>query len=242
MAELAEVPAVVLSCFDRSTRLLPFVLYDSHIFPSGARTIAAALYQAGLTRTRAVFQLWNPHFRPSHVVLDPDGNLLVSDWYGRDDESDKTGRIWRVRYTGKDRPAVEHRLDAKEWDRDEYALSALGSPAHLVREKAADVLVLEPSLAGGVSLPALLEALGKREVQDVLVEGGPTLAWSFVEAGLVDRVVLFLAPALLGGADAPSVLGGEGFAPVGAGLRLRIVNVRRVGEDLEVEADVHRDR
>jgi diaminohydroxyphosphoribosylaminopyrimidine deaminase/5-amino-6-(5-phosphoribosylamino)uracil reductase len=106
----------------------------------------------------------------------------------------------------------------------------------------AEVLVLEPSLSGGVSLLPLLEALGKREVQDVLVEGGPTLAWSFVEAGLVDRVVLFLAPTLLGGVDAPGVLGGEGFSPVGAGLRLDIVNVRRVGEDLEVEADVHRDR
>jgi len=36
-AELAEVPAVVLSAFDRSTRLLPFILYDSWMFPAGAR-------------------------------------------------------------------------------------------------------------------------------------------------------------------------------------------------------------
>ncbi|MGH7173989.1 MAG: B12-binding domain-containing radical SAM protein [Gemmataceae bacterium] len=78
--ELAEVPAVVLSCFDRSTRLLPFVLYDSLIFPAGARVIASALYQAGFTRTRAVFQLWNPAFRPSSARLDgrPIQLLLVS--------------------------------------------------------------------------------------------------------------------------------------------------------------------
>lgn len=78
--ELAEVPAVVLSCFDRGTRLLPFVLYDRLIFPAGARVIAGALYQAGFTRTRAVFQLWNPAFRPSRARLDgrPIQLLLIS--------------------------------------------------------------------------------------------------------------------------------------------------------------------
>src|SRR3954471_1230665 len=68
-AELAEVPTAVLACFDRSTRLLPFVLYDSAIFPSGARNVAGALYQAGFTNTRAVFQLWTPNFRPSQARL-----------------------------------------------------------------------------------------------------------------------------------------------------------------------------
>lgn len=79
-AELAEIPTVVLSCFDRSTRLLPFVLYDRYIFPAGARTIAGSLYQAGFTRTRAVFQLWTPHFRPSHARLEgrPPEMLLLS--------------------------------------------------------------------------------------------------------------------------------------------------------------------
>ncbi len=79
-AELAEVPAVVLSAFDRSTRLLPFILYDSWMFPAGARTIAGALHQAGFARTRAVFQLWNPNFRPSRARIDgrPAQMLLIS--------------------------------------------------------------------------------------------------------------------------------------------------------------------
>ena len=38
---------------------------------------------------------------------------------GRDDESDLTGRIWRVKYTGKDRPTVTHKLDAAEWSSDD---------------------------------------------------------------------------------------------------------------------------
>ena len=79
-AELAEVPAVVFSAFDRSTRLLPFILYDSWMFPAGARTIAGALHQAGFARTRAVFQLWNPNFRPSRARIDgrPAQMLLIS--------------------------------------------------------------------------------------------------------------------------------------------------------------------
>src|SRR5262245_11870711 len=79
-AELAEVPAVVVSCNDPSTRMLPFVLYDKMIFPCGARAVAGALYQAGFARTRAVFQLWNPNFRPSHARIDgrPVQLLLLS--------------------------------------------------------------------------------------------------------------------------------------------------------------------
>jgi quinoprotein glucose dehydrogenase len=83
----------------------------------------------------------DPHFRPSHIVLDPHGNLLVADWYGRDDESDRTGRIWRLKYVGKDRPKVSHKLDSADWGHDDYAVSALSSPDHLVREKAVTELL-----------------------------------------------------------------------------------------------------
>ena len=50
------------------------------IFPAGARNVAGALYQAGFTNTRAVFQLWNPNFRPSQARLDgkPIEMFLVS--------------------------------------------------------------------------------------------------------------------------------------------------------------------
>lgn len=105
----------------------------------------------------------------------------------------------------------------------------------------ADVVVYEAE-GQGVPLGQLMEDLGKRDVQGVLLEGGPTLAWSAVEEGVVDKVVVYLAPKLIGGADAPTVLGGRGFAPIGQALGLRIRSFDRVGEDLKVEADVHRDR
>lgn len=69
-ADLSERPAVVVSCLDTRTRMLPFVIYDRFMFPSASRTVAATLHRAGFERTRAVFQLWNPNFRPSEVRFD----------------------------------------------------------------------------------------------------------------------------------------------------------------------------
>ena len=106
----------------------------------------------------------------------------------------------------------------------------------------AEVLVLGNGGAAAVPLERLMEELGKREIQRVLIEGGPTLAWEAVDAGVVDELVLFLAPILVGGRDAPSVLMGEGIPGIADPHRLEIVEVSRVGEDIEVVADVHRDR
>lgn len=105
----------------------------------------------------------------------------------------------------------------------------------------AEVLVFEPE-DERVPIGALLGDLGKRDVQAVLLEGGPTLAWSLVERGLIDRLVVYLAPKLVGGADASSALGGAGFAPITEALPVRIRSVGRVGDDVRVEADVHGDR
>ena len=104
----------------------------------------------------------------------------------------------------------------------------------------ADVVVFEP--AGHVPLAELVAELGKRDLRSVVVEGGPTLAWSFVRQALVDRIVLYVAPKLLGGSRAPGVLGGDGVASIADAVGAEIVEVERVGADLKVVADVHRDR
>jgi diaminohydroxyphosphoribosylaminopyrimidine deaminase/5-amino-6-(5-phosphoribosylamino)uracil reductase len=106
----------------------------------------------------------------------------------------------------------------------------------------ADVAVLDRDATGGVSLPALVEMLGKRDVQGVLIEGGPTLVWSAVRDGVVDQIVLYLAPMLVGGHGAAGWLGGSGFAPIGRAAPVDIVSIEHVGSDIKVVADVHRDR
>jgi len=102
-----------------------------------------------------------------------------------------------------------------------------------LRRTGAEVLLL-PTEEGRVDLPALMRHLAERGVLTVLVEGGGTLLASLVEAGLVDRVVADIAPLLIGGREAPSPLEGEGVRRVQEALRLREVEVRRRGEDLEV--------
>ena len=93
-----------------------------------------------------------------------------------------------------------------------------------------------------VPIGRVFEDLGKRDAQNALLEGGPTLAWSAIEDGSVDKVVVYLAPKLIGGEESPGVLGGRGFAPIAQALGLRIATFDRIGEDLRVEAYVHRDR
>jgi len=96
----------------------------------------------------------DPHFRCSHVLTAPDGSLYIADWYGRDDESDLTGRIWRVSYTGDDKPPVAHTLSAAAWTDDGYAVAALGSPDHTIRAKAIATLAAR----GNAALPAVAAA------------------------------------------------------------------------------------
>ena len=78
--QLAEVRSLVISAFDQRTRMLPFIYIDWHMVPCGPRSIAAALHDAGLHRTRLVYQLWNPKIRPSRAQIDGHkiDTLLVS--------------------------------------------------------------------------------------------------------------------------------------------------------------------
>jgi diaminohydroxyphosphoribosylaminopyrimidine deaminase/5-amino-6-(5-phosphoribosylamino)uracil reductase len=101
----------------------------------------------------------------------------------------------------------------------------------------------------GVSMRALVRALGDRDVQDVLIEGGPELAWSSVDEGVVDRLVLYLAPKLAGGRDAPGTLAGDGVATIADAIGGEIESVEMAGADIRIAArlkggttGVHGDR
>jgi diaminohydroxyphosphoribosylaminopyrimidine deaminase/5-amino-6-(5-phosphoribosylamino)uracil reductase len=110
------------------------------------------------------------------------------------------------------------------------------------RDAGAEVVVLEDAGDGLIPLDRLMRELGKRDVQHVLVEGGPTLAWEAVARDVVDEAVFYFAPVLVGGEDAPSVLMGGGMPSIGEARPIEIREVARVGRDIKVVADVHRDR
>ena len=87
---------------------------------------------------------------------------------------------------------------------------------------------------GGLDLHALLQALYERRVYSVLLEGGPTLAASFLAAGLIDRVIGYIAPVLIGGGLA--ALAGPGAPSIDKAPRLRLDEVTRIGPDLRIVA------
>lgn len=82
-----------------------------------------------------------------------------------------------------------------------------------------------------VNLKEVLLALGRRGITQLLVEGGGRVAGSFLSAGLVDEVYLFVAPFFLGGQEAPSTLQGKGWASPAAGPRLNRPEMTRIGDD-----------
>lgn len=81
----------------------------------------------------------------------------------------------------------------------------------------------------------LLDTLGAEGVLQVLIEGGAGVAHGFHSAGLVDRYVLYLAPALFGGSDAPGLFAGPGATTMAELWRGRIDRVERLGEDVRVD-------
>ena len=83
-------------------------------------------------------------------------------------------------------------------------------------------------------LSELLDRLGSEGVVQVLVEGGPTVAAAFHRAGLVDRYVVYLAPAIFGGDDALALFTGTGAATIADVWRGRIVETTLLGDDLKV--------
>ena len=101
-------------------------------------------------------------------------------------------------------------------------------------EAGAEIVPL-PDVGGRVSLPALMGALAGRGVNEVHTECGPTLAGALLESGLVDEIVVYLAPALLGDA-ARGMFTLPGVAAMRERLRLEITGVVRLGADLRIDA------
>ena len=85
-----------------------------------------------------------------------------------------------------------------------------------------------------LDLASVLDDLGKRSVQSVLIEGGPLLAALLLEAGLIDKVTFFVAPMIIGGQDAPSAIGGAGAETISEAVKLDRIDVRQHGEDVEI--------
>ncbi|HEX5833602.1 MAG TPA: bifunctional diaminohydroxyphosphoribosylaminopyrimidine deaminase/5-amino-6-(5-phosphoribosylamino)uracil reductase RibD [Pyrinomonadaceae bacterium] len=96
-------------------------------------------------------------------------------------------------------------------------------------DRGVEILSLNPK-----NVLSVLDALGRRSLHSVLVEGGPTVAGSFIDAGLVNKISAFIAPKVIGGSDAPSAIGGQGSERIAEALELERVELIPRGRDIEV--------
>ncbi|MBQ7629575.1 MAG: bifunctional diaminohydroxyphosphoribosylaminopyrimidine deaminase/5-amino-6-(5-phosphoribosylamino)uracil reductase RibD [Selenomonadaceae bacterium] len=83
-----------------------------------------------------------------------------------------------------------------------------------------------------VDLEILMRELAAREITSILLEGGGTLNFAMLEAGLVDKVFAFIAPKILGGKNAPTAVEGAGFKNLSDAFQLKNFSVEKIGTDI----------
>ena len=100
-------------------------------------------------------------------------------------------------------------------------------------------LIELPAEKGIIDLKELLAVLGKREVTSVLVEGGSGLFGSLFDSGLVDKVLAFVSPMIIGGDEAKSAVGGNGTRKIADALRLKRVKMLEFGDNVLISGYVN---
>lgn len=105
-----------------------------------------------------------------------------------------------------------------------------------LEKKGVRVIVCGGDGSGRVDVRELVKRLGELNISSLLVEGGSEVNASFIEAGLVDKFLFFIAPKIIGGRQAKGAVGGKGVGKVSEAIELRIEKVRRIGSDFLVEA------
>jgi diaminohydroxyphosphoribosylaminopyrimidine deaminase/5-amino-6-(5-phosphoribosylamino)uracil reductase len=109
-----------------------------------------------------------------------------------------------------------------------------------IRKTGAIVLKVK-TIGGQIDLKNLMVELGEDKITSIMIEAGPTLAASALKSGIVDKVMYYIAPKLIGGNSAPTPVGGEGFKKLSEAIHLNNVNVRMFGEDVLIEGYISPD-
>ena len=100
--------------------------------------------------------------------------------------------------------------------------------------------IAAPGHDSRVDLRAMLTELGRRQITSLLVEGGGTVLGSLFDEGLVNRVIGFVAPVIIGGSTAPSPVSGSGVERISDAMRLNGVRIERFGDDVAIMGNVRR--
>lgn len=228
LAEDAEKQNEKFICWHKNKR--PFIHLKLAMSLDGRISLRTSVSTAlsGEAALKRVHEL-----RHEHDAILVGGNTAVSDNPSLTDRSRLTRRrkLVRVVLDNRLRISVDSTLVRTAKETPTLVVS------NSTDEQKFDVLVesgVDVARVDSHDLCAVLRELYQRSLQSVLVEGGSEVAGAFVDAGLVDKVSLVVAPLIIGGRQAPVSIGGKGASSLDEALRLRDVTVTRFGEDLEI--------
>lgn len=94
------------------------------------------------------------------------------------------------------------------------------------------VEIITAGSGGRVDLNILMRELAEREITSVLVEGGGTVHFAMIKAGLVDKIFAFIAPKIIGGKNALTAVEGEGFENLSEAFKLKNFTAQKLGDDV----------
>jgi diaminohydroxyphosphoribosylaminopyrimidine deaminase/5-amino-6-(5-phosphoribosylamino)uracil reductase len=138
---------------------------------------------------------------------------------------------------------IRMRIFTQESDAGNIIITTINAPIDRIKKiesSGAKVLFVKPKGKNRVDMQAMVEELGKLQITSLLIEGGPGINASAIQEGIVDKVIMFIAPIIIGGKIAPSAIQGDGIARLEEAVRIRNIKTKRLGDDLMIEGYVEK--
>ncbi len=108
-------------------------------------------------------------------------------------------------------------------------------------KKGVRILIFD-SKEGRVDLKSCLSKLGEMGIMSLLVEGGSHINGSFLDEGLIDKLLLFLSPKVIGDQQAPGIFGGKGVSDLQEAVALKEIMSKKIGEDILLQGYLEPER
>lgn len=132
-------------------------------------------------------------------------------------------------------------VDSKVMERCSNQKTLIATTHQMSQEKRKEIeenghqVIVCPMKEAGVDLKYLMAQLGMMGIDSVLIEGGSTLNFSALKEGIVDKVITYIAPMIIGGQTAITPIGGGGITELKESIKLKNIQVSKVGDDIRLE-------
>lgn len=110
----------------------------------------------------------------------------------------------------------------------------------MYEDKGAEVLLL-PTQEERVNLKQLVKVLGEKGIDSILLEGGAALNYSALNSGIIDKVITFIAPKIIGGDRAITPVGGEGRKCISDAVQVQDIHIQKFKNDIMIEGYIRKE-